>query len=43
MEAVKAGEEFTFTNPRTGEAHIATEETKELYEMFDLGEYVEDR
>jgi ribonucleoside-diphosphate reductase alpha chain len=41
MEAVKAGEEFTFTNPRTGEAHIATEETKELYEMFDLGEYVE--
>ncbi|MCU4801414.1 adenosylcobalamin-dependent ribonucleoside-diphosphate reductase [Halobacteria archaeon HArc-gm2] len=41
MEAVKADEEFTFTNPRTGEAHVATEETKELYEMFDLGEYVE--
>ena len=41
MEAVKNGEEFTFTNPRTEEPHIATEHTKELYEMFDLGEYVE--
>ncbi|NHN47284.1 adenosylcobalamin-dependent ribonucleoside-diphosphate reductase [Halostella sp. JP-L12] len=41
MEALENGEEFTFTNPRTGEPHVATEETKELYEMFDLGEYVE--
>ncbi|WP_433625569.1 adenosylcobalamin-dependent ribonucleoside-diphosphate reductase [Halomicrococcus sp. NG-SE-24] len=41
MEALDAGEEFTFTNPRTGEAHVATEHTKELYEMFGLGEYVE--
>ncbi|SDQ86961.1 adenosylcobalamin-dependent ribonucleoside-diphosphate reductase [Natronobacterium texcoconense] len=41
MEAVKNGEEFTFTNPRTEEPHIATEETKELYEMFGLGEHVE--
>ncbi|MFB6101218.1 MAG: adenosylcobalamin-dependent ribonucleoside-diphosphate reductase, partial [Haloplanus sp.] len=41
MDALEAGEEFTFTNPRTGEAHIATPETKELYEMFGLGEYVE--
>jgi ribonucleoside-diphosphate reductase alpha chain len=41
MEALKHGEEYTFTNPRTGEPHIATAETKELYEMFDLGEYVE--
>ncbi|EMA06623.1 ribonucleoside-diphosphate reductase class II [Haloarcula vallismortis] len=41
MEALKAGEEFTFTNPRTGEAHIVTEETKELYDMFGLGEHVE--
>ncbi|MDQ2051347.1 LAGLIDADG family homing endonuclease [Natronolimnohabitans sp. A-GB9] len=41
MEAVQNDEEFTFTNPRTGEPHIATEETKELYEMFGLGEYVE--
>ena len=40
MEAVQNGEEFTFTNPRTGEAHIATEETKELYDIFGLGEYV---
>ncbi|MFQ3318926.1 MAG: ribonucleoside-diphosphate reductase alpha chain [Natronomonas sp.] len=41
MDAVKSGEEFTFTNPRTGEAHVATPETKELYDMFGLGEHVE--
>jgi len=41
MEALQAGEEFTFTNPRTGEPHIATEETKELYDMFGLGDHVE--
>ncbi|MFD1525175.1 adenosylcobalamin-dependent ribonucleoside-diphosphate reductase [Halolamina salina] len=41
MEALKNGEEFTFTNPRTEEPHIATPETKELYDMFGLGEHVE--
>jgi len=41
MEALEAGEEFTFTSPRTGEPHIVTHETKELYDMFGLGEYVE--
>ncbi len=41
MEAVQNGEEFTFTNPRTEETHIATPETKEMYERYDLGEYVE--
>ncbi|MFA1611579.1 adenosylcobalamin-dependent ribonucleoside-diphosphate reductase [Halobellus rubicundus] len=41
MDALFEGEEFTFTNPRTGEPHVATPETKELYEMFDLGEHVE--
>nr|WP_326838256.1 LAGLIDADG family homing endonuclease [Halobellus salinus] len=41
MDAVFEGEEFTFTNPRTGEPHVATAETKELYDMFDLGEHVE--
>jgi len=41
MEAVKADEDYTFTNPRTGEPHVATAETKELYDMFDLGEHVE--
>jgi ribonucleoside-diphosphate reductase alpha chain len=41
MEAVKNDEDFTFTNPRTGEPHVATEQTEELYEMFDLGEHVE--
>jgi ribonucleoside-diphosphate reductase alpha chain len=42
MEALDAGEEFTFTNPRTGEPHVATEQTVKLYERFDLGEYVEE-
>ena len=41
MEALYNEEEFTFTNPRTEEPHVATPETKELYEMFDLGEHVE--
>ncbi len=41
MEALQNGEEFTFTNPRTGDPHVATAETKELYDMFGLGEYVE--
>jgi ribonucleoside-diphosphate reductase alpha chain len=41
MDAVKNDEEFTFTNPRTEEPHVATEETKELYDMFGLGEHVE--
>ncbi|WP_256545287.1 adenosylcobalamin-dependent ribonucleoside-diphosphate reductase [Halobellus inordinatus] len=41
MDALFEGEEFTFTNPRTGEPHIATAETKELYDMFGLGEHVE--
>ncbi|GAA0646863.1 adenosylcobalamin-dependent ribonucleoside-diphosphate reductase [Salarchaeum japonicum] len=41
MEALENGEEFTFTNPRTGEPHIATEETKEMYARYGLEEYVE--
>ncbi|MFD1646428.1 adenosylcobalamin-dependent ribonucleoside-diphosphate reductase [Haloarchaeobius litoreus] len=41
MEALENGEDFTFTNPRTEEPHVATPQTKELYEMFGLGEYVE--
>ncbi len=41
MESLKAGEEFVFTNPRTEEPHVATPETKELYDMFGLGEHVE--
>ena len=41
MDALKNDEEYTFTNPRTGEPHVATEQTVELYEMFDLGEHVE--
>ncbi|WP_440989096.1 adenosylcobalamin-dependent ribonucleoside-diphosphate reductase [Haloarchaeobius baliensis] len=41
MAALENDEEFTFTNPRTEEPHVATPQTKELYEMFGLGEYVE--
>jgi ribonucleoside-diphosphate reductase alpha chain len=41
MQAVKDDEAYTFTNPRTEEPHVATEETVELYEMFGLGEHVE--
>lgn len=41
MEALYEGEEFTFTNPRTGDPHIATTETKEMYERYDLGKHVD--
>ncbi len=41
MDALYADEEFTFTNPRTEEPHIATAETKELYDCYGLGEHVE--
>ena len=41
MEALESGEEFTFTNPRTGEPHIATEETKEMYGRYGLADHVE--
>ena len=40
MNAVENDNQFTFTNPRTSEPHTATPETKELYEMFGLGEHV---
>ncbi|MFB6069286.1 MAG: adenosylcobalamin-dependent ribonucleoside-diphosphate reductase, partial [Halobacterium sp.] len=41
MEALQNGEEYTFTNPRTGEPHVATEETKEMYSRYGLGDHVE--
>ena len=41
MEALENDEEFTFTNPRTDEPHVATEGTKEIYERFGLGDHVE--
>ena len=41
MEALYADKDFVFTNPRTEEPHIATPETKEIYDLYDLGEYVE--
>lgn len=41
MEALDAGEDFTFINPRTEEPHIASPETKELWGRYDLGHHVE--
>jgi ribonucleoside-diphosphate reductase alpha chain len=41
MEAVKNDEDYELVNPRTGEPHVATEETKELYKRFGLGDEVE--
>ncbi|AOW79679.1 ribonucleoside-diphosphate reductase [Halodesulfurarchaeum formicicum] len=41
MEALANDAEYTLTNPRTEEPHIATAETKEMYSRYDLGEYVE--
>jgi len=41
MESLQNGEEYTFENPRTGEAHIATEETKEMWGRYGLGDHVE--
>ncbi len=41
MEALYADEEFVFENPRTEEPHIATAETKEMYERYGLGHHVE--
>jgi ribonucleoside-diphosphate reductase alpha chain len=41
MDALKNDGEFTFTNPRTEEPHIATAETKELYDCYGLGEHVD--
>lgn len=40
MEAAINEEQYTLINPRTGEPHIATQKTKELYERFDLGDEV---
>jgi ribonucleoside-diphosphate reductase alpha chain len=40
MEALQNGEDYTLINPRTGEPHIASEETKEMYEWFGLGDEV---
>ncbi|WP_255197218.1 adenosylcobalamin-dependent ribonucleoside-diphosphate reductase [Halorarius litoreus] len=41
MEALYNGEEFVFENPRTEKPHIASEETKEMYSRYGLGDEVE--
>lgn len=41
MECLENGEKFTMKNPRTGEPHVATQGTKDMYEWFGMGEYVE--
>ena len=40
MAAVENGEDFTLMNPRTGNPHVATAETKEMYGWFGLDQYV---
>ena len=40
MEALENGKEYTLLNPRTGEPHIATKYTLEMYDRYDLGDYV---
>ncbi|AGM11889.1 ribonucleotide reductase [Haloarcula californiae tailed virus 1] len=40
MEALEAGEDYTFINPRTDEPHVASQETKELWSRYDLGHHV---
>lgn len=40
MDAVKADEPFAMINPRTGEPHIATQETKDMYSWYGMGEHV---
>jgi ribonucleoside-diphosphate reductase alpha chain len=40
MEALRNDEEYTFINPRTGEPHVATEHTEEMYARYDLDGYV---
>lgn len=41
MDDLANGDDHTFINPRTGDPHVATEETAEMYAWFGLGEYVE--
>jgi ribonucleoside-diphosphate reductase alpha chain len=40
MDALYNDEEFVFINPVTEKPHIVTPESKELYEQFDLGQYL---
>ena len=42
MECVKNNETYTFTNPKTNEPFVANEETVETYEMFGLGDHIEE-
>ena len=40
MKALKEGRDYTLLNPRTGDPHIATKYTLEMYERYDLEDYV---
>lgn len=42
MEAVYNDDEYTFTNPRSGEDFVANDKTVDMYTRFGLGEYVEE-
>ncbi|MDX1745359.1 MAG: LAGLIDADG family homing endonuclease, partial [Halobacteriales archaeon] len=40
MDALRNDEDYTFVNPRTGEPHVATEHTEEMYARYGLDDYV---
>lgn len=40
MECLRNGEDYIMKNPRTDRPHIATEETKEMWSWFGLGDQV---
>lgn len=40
MESLKDNKRYEVMNPRTGEQHIATEETVEMYDWFGLGDHI---
>ncbi len=41
IEAKDNGEQLTMVNPRTAEPHVATQQTKEMYSRYGLGDQVE--
>ena len=40
MEALSKNESYTLLNPRTGNPHISTKYTLEMYDRYDMGDYI---